>query len=405
MFHKRKRSSSHRKHHFILILSVVIVALAILMYTRPLPALYPINDVKAVTAASNVSLAWPAIGEAAIGATNYGVLTTNGTQTMRPTASTAKLITALTVLKRYPLPLGQQGPTITLNGADVAIYNKYAAENGSVAKVVAGEEISEYQMFQAMLLPSANNMADSLATWAFGSLSEYSVAAKQLVSSLGLTNTKVGSDASGFLPDTVSTAHDLMLLGQATMQNPVLAQIVNQTKATLPIAGVVTNVNWMIGEDGVIGIKTGNTDQAGGVYIFASQYLLDKTHSVTIIGTIQGVPTLQDSMNDAIPLLDSAKQNFNLSTPVKASQTVAHYDVPWSNAVNAIATKNVSVVTWAASTPQLIPALHAIYAPENTGAQVGTLSTVLYGSTTENVVLQHAIHAPPWWWRIIRHKL
>ena len=38
-----------------------------------------------------------------------------------------------------------------------------------MASVAAGEQISQYQALQAMLIPSANNVADSLARWAFGS--------------------------------------------------------------------------------------------------------------------------------------------------------------------------------------------------------------------------------------------
>src|SRR5271166_1277642 len=55
---------------------------------------------------SDSSLDWPNSGESAIGLVGHGVLATSGSQTDRPTASTAKLIAALTVLNKYPLQPG-----------------------------------------------------------------------------------------------------------------------------------------------------------------------------------------------------------------------------------------------------------------------------------------------------------
>jgi len=43
------------------------------------------------------------------------------------------------------------------------------------------------------------------------------------------------------LPATTSTAHDLILIGFQALNNPVIAQIVDQTQVTLPVAGVVKN--------------------------------------------------------------------------------------------------------------------------------------------------------------------
>jgi len=61
-------------------------------------------------AASIISLQWPTSGQAAIGAKGYGLLANNGAQTPVPTASIAKLITALAVLKVKPLAASEQGP-------------------------------------------------------------------------------------------------------------------------------------------------------------------------------------------------------------------------------------------------------------------------------------------------------
>jgi len=141
-------------------------------YLRPLPhaaaSVTTLND-----AAQNVKLEWPNQGSAAIGAQGFGLLSSHGSQQPKPTASIAKLITVLSVLDKKPLHKGEQGPTITLTGKDVELFNHYFAIGGSYVKVEAGEKISQYQALEAVLLPSANNMADTLAVWAFGSMDTY----------------------------------------------------------------------------------------------------------------------------------------------------------------------------------------------------------------------------------------
>ena len=128
---------------------------------------------------------------------------------------------------------GQQGPTITLSASDVALYNAYVAQQGSVVPVAAGEQISQYQMLQAIMLPSANNMADSLAIWAFGSLDAYATYANNYVARLGLSATHIGSDASGFAPNTISSA---ARPGQARQKSPCRIRCSHRSSASQPPA-------------------------------------------------------------------------------------------------------------------------------------------------------------------------
>jgi D-alanyl-D-alanine carboxypeptidase (penicillin-binding protein 5/6) len=173
----------------------IVIVLLLLGYCgyaifRTMPAARPNN--LSVEAQTSPSLNWPSQGESAVGIVGTNILQSIGDSTPKPTASTAKLITALMVLKAKPLSVSDTGPTVTLTQADVNIYNAYLAEDGSVVQVQAGEQITEYQMLEAMLLPSANNIADSLAIWAYGSLSAYSTAANAYVKSLGLSATTIG---------------------------------------------------------------------------------------------------------------------------------------------------------------------------------------------------------------------
>jgi len=82
-------------------------------------------------------------------------------------------MTAYLVLRDHPLRLGQDGPTITLTDADVADTDRRHRQRESVVSIAAGEQLTERQALQALLLPSANNIAAVLARWDCGSVDRF----------------------------------------------------------------------------------------------------------------------------------------------------------------------------------------------------------------------------------------
>ena len=412
MFMASNGQRRHWKRSKKILVGLVVIVLigALVNYFRPVPQILAVKTLQTKTSVIT-PLQWPNIGnaEASIGAVGYGLLATDGSQTQRPTASTAKLVTALLVLKKYPLIIGQTTtPIITLGPSDVAIYKAYLAEDGSVAAVTAGEQISEYQALQAMLLPSANNIADSLAIWAYGSLANYSVAANNYLSSIGLKNMVIGTDASGFLPSTTATASDLTLLGLDALQNPVIAQIVAEKQTIIPVAGVIYNVNQLLGQDGVVGIKTGNSDQAGGVYVFAASDEVNKVsprHDVLIVGTIEGAPTLASSFTLGEQLINFAENTFTQNIVASVNQEVGYYRVPWyKNDMYAVAKSQLTSIDWSTNYIKPVIILSPLHGSESAGSSVGTISE--WRSSTNydisNVVLGQNVSSAPWWWRILR---
>jgi len=412
MASKGKRRPWGWRRKSLLVLVIILIAGAIFNYFRSTPTLIPTTQIK--TPSSTISsLQWPYISssQVAVGAQGYGLLASDGPQIEQPTASTAKLITALLVLKKYPLTIGQTTtPIITIGPNDLAIYQSYLAEDGSVAKVEVGEQISEYQALQAMLLPSANNIADSLAIWAYGSLSQYSTAANNALASLGLKHTVVGADASGFLPSTMATASDLTVLGLDAMQNPVIAQIVGQKQAVIPVAGTINNVNQLLGQNNVIGIKTGNSDQAGGVYIFAVNDEVNKVsprHNVIIVGTVEGAPDLGVSFTLGQQLIDFAQSNFSQSILVNANQEVGYYKIPWQkNNVEVVAQTQLTSINWSTNYPKPTVDLSSLHGAYQTGADVGDISQWRSNTNYDSarVILTQNINSAPWWWRILRFR-
>ena len=85
-------------------------------------------------------------------------------------ASITKIVTALVVLDKHPLAVGEAGPAITMGSADVALRSHYwGAYRAKVFPVWAGLTFTERELLDLALIESAANYAGSLATWAFGS--------------------------------------------------------------------------------------------------------------------------------------------------------------------------------------------------------------------------------------------
>ena len=391
----------YRKQLIFVVLLLVIGSYATYAFTKPLPALLPSVTKLPSKAAQVITLPWPGYGEAAVGAVGYGVLASSSSQTAIPTASTIKILTALAVLKQKPLTLNDDGPAITITQADVDSYNKYVSENGSVVNVQVGEQISEYQALQAMLLPSANNMAETLARWAYGSLDAYNTAANQFAKQLGMSNTTV-TDPSGFLPSTVSSAYDLTLLGEAALQNPVIAQIVAQTSANIPVQGTVHNVNQLLGENSIVGIKTGNNDQDSGVFLFGATHdVSGKT--VTIVGAVMNAPDLGTVMHDSLPIITSAGGDFTVANVAHAGEVVGHYSLPWSKPIDVVVSKDVALLTWKGTAVTSSLNLQKLQAPVSTTKSAGNLTvqnSLDNSKTSVPVKLKQAITKPSWTWRL-----
>lgn len=388
-----------RWNRFLLITLVLVFILAIYQYSRPVPATQPKVSFSQPQTSAAITLPWPAYGQAAIGAVGYGIFATHGEQKPVPIASITKVVTALAVLKEKPLKLGEKGPNITITDDDVAIYDEYYSLGGSVTPIAKGSQISEYDGLQSMLIPSSNNMAATVAKWAFGSVDNYVKYASQMLADLGFKQTHV-DEASGFSVNSSSTASELIKLGELALSNEVIADIVKKATVTLPVAGEVRNINTLVGTEGVIGIKTGNTEQAGGCLLFAAKRDVDG-QPVTVVGVILGAPTRATAIADSKMLLQSVDKAFETVTVVKRGQIVGHYKAPWGAKAEVVAKEDLTLFIWRGTELKTDVKLSQIEASTSTSSNIGSI-TVTAGQKTISVplVLKSNLPAPAWTWRI-----
>lgn len=231
---------------------------------------------------------WPAFGQAAFVRSGQSTIEASPNQHAVPIASVAKVMTAYLVLRDHPLRVDEAGPAITLTEADVEDTERRSHEEQSVVPVAAGERLSEREALEALLLPSANNIAAVLARWDSGSIARFASRMNATARSLRMTRTHY-TDPSGFDDATVSTAADQVRIVEEAMRVPVFARIVATPTAVLPVAGVVHNTDTLLGYGGFVGVKTGSDAAAGGCFAFrAIRSIKGKQGAVT--GVVLGQP-------------------------------------------------------------------------------------------------------------------
>jgi D-alanyl-D-alanine carboxypeptidase (penicillin-binding protein 5/6) len=242
----------------------------------------------AASVAATPSTVWPAAGQAAFLRSGQSKLQAGANQHPAAIASVAKVMTAYLVLRDHPLRLGEDGPTITLTEADVADTDRRREQDESVVAVADGEQLTELQALQALLLPSANNVAAVLARWDAGSMYGFVEEMNATARSLGMTHTRY-TDPSGYDDATVSTAVDQVRIVERAMRLPVFARVVATPSATLPVVGTVRNTNTLLGYGGFVGVKTGSDHAAGGCFAFRANRWIDGKRT-TITGVVLGQP-------------------------------------------------------------------------------------------------------------------
>ena len=384
----------------------VLLLLLIYQIFRPLPPIVPtfLQPLNAELGTGPPPLPWPNTGSAAVAIEGLGVIGAFGPQTSQPMASTAKIMTGLLVLEDHPMTLGEQGPPVPVTQADVANYQAEKAQGQSVFDVSAGEQLPEYQALQALLIPSGNNIAELLASWDAGSISAFVDKMNARATQLGLRQTHY-DDVSGVSAQTVGSPSDLITLAEVAMRDPVFARIVGQPEATLPVAGRVFNVNADLGQDRIIGVKTGSTDAAGACLVFAADTTADD-QPARIYGAIMGLPTLDDAFSAARNLIESINPHLHYRNLLSTLQTIAEYQAPWGDNAFVFSGQDVNAVVYDGMTLRLRPWLRALDAPVPSGTNVGSL-TVSIGTDSVRMPLQttYSIQAPDVFWRLTRSRL
>ncbi len=392
----------------LLVLLSALALLAEVQFARPVPAasLRVTLPAQYRVPGRLAPAPWPSSGEAALYVSGPDWEGSSGGDRSLPVASLTKIMTALVVLRAHPLGAGQEGPQVVVDAAQVQLYRSELGQGDSVLPVVAGESLTELQLLEALLVPSADNIATLLADWDAGSETAFVGRMNALAASWGLGQTHF-ADASGLDPGSSSSAADLVRLARLALASPVLAGIVALPAVQLPVAGLVRNYNPVLGEEGVDGVKTGWTGPAGGCLAFAARETVSG-QPVLLVGAVLGQPgdsvsALRGAGQVALGLISWALSQLRRVRVVARGRTVALASSAWSPSVPLRTRGAISVLSLAGGRVRLEPELGRARLPLRAGALVGRLTALPGPGAGVSVALLAggAMTPPSPWWRLL----
>lgn len=185
-----------------------------------------------------------------------------------PTASIAKLMTAVVVQETFA------SSTVITAGSDaISTY-------GNSGGIVRGESFRVSDLLYGLLLPSSND-----ASRMFELTQENFVSAMNAkAATLGMTYTHY-ADSSGLNQETVSSVSDLVRLLRYIYIKHQEIMTVSRTRRHTVISGgrkirhIWDNINWLVGDKKFLGGKAGFTDEA--IETMAGIWLIDPSKSGT----------------------------------------------------------------------------------------------------------------------------
>jgi len=244
------------------------------------------------------------------GASGDVLLSKNASERL-PIASLTKLMTVDVALQHLSV---DRYVTVSAQAADVGEES---------AGLEPGERILVGDLVRAALIQSANDAADALADAASNGNRPLFVSwMNEEARQLGLSNTHFARPDGLDAPGHYSSARDLTRLAQWVMGVPEVSQAVRLRTATIAGGRVLTTWNDLLGTfPGVVGVKTGHTDDAGWC-----QVALLVRGGLRIYATILGSPSRARRNQDLAALLRFALTRYQLVKVVAAGsplETVA----------------------------------------------------------------------------------
>ena len=334
----------------LVVLLLIVFAIAQAVRPLPEPELALSVDPTYTFQGGKLSLPFPGEGQGAVEVEGVGTIGTYGAQKPAPIASVAKTMTAYVILKNHPITGEEVGPTLTV---DQQAEDEGRNEDESTAKVTQGQQFTERQMLQLLMIPSGNNAARLLARWDAKTEAEFVKKMNDAAKELGMTNSTY-TDPSGLKATTVSTPLDQLKLAKAVMQNDIFREIVDTPMTTIPgIQGSIRNNNdEALLKDGVGGIKTGSSTPAGGNLLWAANTRVDGKVR-RIVGITMGVQNaqilnskLELAIDHSIKVIEAAQDGVTSATVVKKGAVVGYVDDGFGGRTAVVATKDLKAVGW-----------------------------------------------------------
>ncbi len=245
-------------------------------------------------------------------------------------ASTTKIMTALITLER----VSDLSETVTAEASDFELLSA----DSSTANIKEGERVTVEDLLYALMLPSANEAAYMLARHVGGTYEEFINLMNQRAQELGCTGTHFSNPCGLHGDDHYTTARDLYKIAYAAMQDETFRDIVStvqhrMAKTNMHEERTILTTNKLIlssyaeyAYNRCLGVKTGNTSQAGNCFVGYAEYGDAKLYSV-VMGcddhslAFHEIPA---SFPDTKALFQWGFENFTSKTLAHQGDALAH---------------------------------------------------------------------------------
>jgi D-alanyl-D-alanine carboxypeptidase (penicillin-binding protein 5/6) len=230
-------------------------------------------------------------------------------------ASITKLMTAIVVLEH-----ARPGEMVTV-GAPAAGVGE------STVNLVPGEKLSVRDLLAAALIQSANDAAWALAAHVGGKggVPAFVRLMNRKARDLGMEETTFVRPDGLDVPGHLSSAEDVLVLAREAMKRPLIRKLVRQDGGRIVGGRDLFAWNDLLGEyPGLIGVKTGHTDDAGWCQVAAA-----RRGGLTIYAVVLGAPTRAGRNADLEELLDWGFARYTRTTLVAEGREYATAAVPF----------------------------------------------------------------------------
>lgn len=193
------------------------------------------------------------------------VLSSRDPDSPRPMASITKIMTVLLALENGNL------------NDDVTISEDAAGTGGQEIGLVAGETVKLSALVRAAMVRSGNDAAAAIAEHIGGSVDGFVQIMNARAGELGMDNTHFVNPHGLDRPGHYSSPRDMLIVARQAMAIPEFEEIARARVMVFPdtptgTARSATNTNRILNSyTGSIGIKTGETPNAGLTYVGAAE--------------------------------------------------------------------------------------------------------------------------------------
>jgi serine-type D-Ala-D-Ala carboxypeptidase (penicillin-binding protein 5/6) len=232
-----------------------------------------------------------------------------------PMASITKLMTALVTLEN-----ARPRDVVTVSPQAVG-------RGGSTIFLTPGEQLRVRDLLAAALVQSANDAAFALAAHVGdGSVQRFVGLMNAEAAELGLEDTRYARPDGLDTPRHYSTAEDTLRLARLAMRQPLVRKLVRTRTMRV---GNRTFRNWndlLWTFDGLFGVKTGHTDDAGWTEVAAA-----RRGGTSLYAVVLGSPTRAGRNADLTELLEWGFDQYARFTLVREGERYGTASIPFSD--------------------------------------------------------------------------